>query len=192
MRNASRGDPRGAGPWPTGVREPLENAADEVPHPTKTRVLMRKARDADVYWSTLGIAHGAGLATSPVENAACEVPPLLTRVLMRKAPGGDVYWSTLASRERSGRGSASTKSGFSRARRTEPMCTGVHEAPWNAAREVPPLLTRVLVRKAPGGDVYWSTLASRERSGRGSATHYLRPCSTRSRSSDFVCTPIFT
>ena len=30
--------------------------------------------------------------------------------------------------------------------------TGVHEAPWNAAREVPPLLTRVLVRKASRGD----------------------------------------
>ena len=32
--------------------------------------------------------------------------------------------------------------------------TGVHEAPWNAAREVPPLLTRVLVRKASRGDAY--------------------------------------
>ena len=54
----------------------LWNAADEVPQPTQTRVLMRKARDADVYWSTLGIAHGAGLATSPVENAAHQVPQL--------------------------------------------------------------------------------------------------------------------
>ena len=35
---------------------------------------MRKARGADVYWSTLGPAHGAGLATSPVENAAHQVP----------------------------------------------------------------------------------------------------------------------
>ena len=40
-----------------------------------------------------------------------------------------------------------------------------------AAYQVLPIKTRVLVRKAPGGDVYWSTLASRERSGRGSATH---------------------
>ena len=30
--------------------------AEEVPHPTKKRVLMRKARRADVYWSTLGPA----------------------------------------------------------------------------------------------------------------------------------------
>ena len=61
----------------------------------KKRVLMRKARDADVYWSTLGIAHGAGLATSPVENAAHQVPqPIKTRVLTRKAHGADVYWST--------------------------------------------------------------------------------------------------
>ena len=39
----------------------------------------------------------------------------------------------------------------------------------NAAHQAPPSQKRVLVRKAPGGDVYWSTLASRERSGRGSA-----------------------
>ena len=67
MHKARGVDVRGAGLWPTGVREPLENAADEVPHPTKTRVLVRKA------------------------------------------PGGDVYWSTLASRERGGRGSASSQ-----------------------------------------------------------------------------------
>ena len=46
-----------------------------VPPPTQAQVLIRKARRADVYWSTLGPAHGAGLATSPVENAADEVPP---------------------------------------------------------------------------------------------------------------------
>ena len=41
------------------------NAAGEVPQPTKKRVLMRKARDADVYWSTLGIAErsASGSAT---------------------------------------------------------------------------------------------------------------------------------
>ena len=43
------------------------------------------------YWSTLGIAHGASLATSPVENAAHQVPPLQTRVLACKASGGDAY-----------------------------------------------------------------------------------------------------
>ena len=49
----------------------------------------------------------------------------------------------------------------------------VHEHPRNTVHQVPhPAKTRVLVRKAPGGDVYWSTLASRERSGRGSATYY--------------------
>ena len=39
--------------------------ADEVPHPTKKRVLMRKARRADVYWSTLGPAErsASGSAT---------------------------------------------------------------------------------------------------------------------------------
>ena len=49
----------------TGVHETLENAADEVPQPTKTRVLMRKARRADVYWSTLGPAErsASGSAT---------------------------------------------------------------------------------------------------------------------------------
>lgn len=36
----------------TGVREPLENAAGEVLHPTKTQVLTRKARGVDVYWIT--------------------------------------------------------------------------------------------------------------------------------------------
>ena len=41
--------------------------------PSQKQVLRRKARDADVYWSTLGIAHGAFFATSPVENAAPEV-----------------------------------------------------------------------------------------------------------------------
>ena len=41
------------------------------------------------------------------------------------------------------------------------------------ADEVPqPTKTQVLAGKASGGDVYWSTLASRERSGRGSATYY--------------------
>ena len=66
----------------------------------------RRARCGPLaYWSTLGIAHGAFFATSPVENTAPEVlHPLKRR--------------------------------FSGARRTEPMCTGVHEAPWNAAPEV--------------------------------------------------------
>ena len=73
-RKAHRCDVRGAGLWPTGVHERLWNAASEVP-PPKTQVLMRKARRADVYWSTLGPAHGAGLATSPVENAAHQVLP---------------------------------------------------------------------------------------------------------------------
>ena len=49
------------------------------------------------------------------------------------------------------------KRGFSRVRRTEPMCTGVHEAPWNAAREVPQLTkTQVLAGKASGGAAYWT------------------------------------
>lgn len=30
-RKACKGDVRGAGPWPTGVHEPLQNAAGEVP-----------------------------------------------------------------------------------------------------------------------------------------------------------------
>ena len=33
MRKARRADVRGAGLWPTGVREPLENAANAVPQP---------------------------------------------------------------------------------------------------------------------------------------------------------------
>ena len=64
-------------------------AADEVP-PSKTQVLMRKARRADV--------RGAGLWPTGVHehlwNAADEVPPIKTRVLTRKAHGADVYWST--------------------------------------------------------------------------------------------------
>ena len=53
------------------VREVLWNAADEVPHPAKTRVLTRKAHGADV--------RGAGLWPTGVHeapwNAAREVPP---------------------------------------------------------------------------------------------------------------------
>ena len=30
VRKACKGDVRGAGPWPTGVHEPLQNAAPEV------------------------------------------------------------------------------------------------------------------------------------------------------------------
>ena len=63
---------------------PVENAADEVPHPTKKRVLMRKARDADVYWSTLGIAERSGRGSASHQK----------RVLRRKAHRCDVYWST--------------------------------------------------------------------------------------------------
>ena len=52
------------------------------------------------------------------------------------------------------------------------MCTGVHELLWNTAHQVPlPTKARVLMRKAPGGDVYRGTLASRERSASGSATY---------------------
>ena len=38
------------------VHEHLWNAAHQVPQLLKKQVLTRKARDADVYWSTLGIA----------------------------------------------------------------------------------------------------------------------------------------
>ena len=51
---------------------------------SKTQVLACKARDADVYWSTLGIA----------ERSASGSAPTKTRVLTRKAHGADVYWST--------------------------------------------------------------------------------------------------
>ena len=67
---------------------------------------MRKARDADVYWSTLGIA----------ERSASGSAPTKTRGLTRKAHGADVRGAGL-------------------------WPTGVHEAPWNAAREVPQLFT---------------------------------------------------
>ena len=68
---------------------------------------MRKAPGGDVYRSTLASQHGAPFATSPVENAADEVPqPSKARVLMRKARDADVYWSTLGIAERSASGSA--------------------------------------------------------------------------------------
>ena len=48
-----------------GVHETPRNAAREVPQLLKKRVLMRKARRADVYWSTLGPAErsASGSAT---------------------------------------------------------------------------------------------------------------------------------
>ena len=106
MHKAHRADVRGAGLWPTGVHETPRNAVHQVPLFTKTRALVRKASRGD--------ARGAGLWPTGVlwvlRNAAHQVPhPAKTRVLVRKAPGGDVYWSTLASRERGGRGSASSQ-----------------------------------------------------------------------------------
>ena len=54
----------------TRIREPLENAAGEVPQLIKKRVLVRKASGGD--------ARGAGLwptgVREPLENAADEVP----------------------------------------------------------------------------------------------------------------------
>ena len=52
-----------------------------------------------------------------------------TQVLTRKAHGADVRGAGL-------------------------WPTGVREVPWNAAREVLPLQTRVLACKASGGDAY--------------------------------------
>ncbi len=50
---------------------------------------MRKAHRCDAYtWYTKGAHH----ATSPVENAAHQVPPHLKRVLVRKASGSAAYW----------------------------------------------------------------------------------------------------
>ena len=48
------------------------NAAGQVPLPTKKQVLMRKARRADVYWSTLGPAErsASGSATSLPRRSA--------------------------------------------------------------------------------------------------------------------------
>ena len=99
---------------------------------------MRKARDADVYWSTLGIA----------ERSASGSAPTKTRVLTRKAHGADVrgagLWPTgvheapwNATREVP----HPLKRGFSSARRPEAMRTGVREPLENAADEVPQLTT---------------------------------------------------
>ena len=52
------------------VREPLENAADEVPHPIKERVPMRKARRADVYWGTLGPAERGASGSASSQKCA--------------------------------------------------------------------------------------------------------------------------
>ena len=92
---------------------------------------------------------------------------------MRKAHGVDAYWTYVRLRETQRiRFRNPLKRGFSSARRTGAMCTGVHERLWNAADEVPqPSKTRVLMRKARDADVYWSTLGIAERSASGSATY---------------------
>ena len=90
-------------------------------YPTKKQVLMRKAHRCD--------ARGAGpwpTRCTPKVRTAREPPG--TKRPLRRAP-----WRTQRIRF-----CIPLKSRFSRARRTEPMCTGVHEAPWNAAREVLP------------------------------------------------------
>ena len=108
------------------------------------------------------------------KTAAHQVPqPSKARVLMRKARGVDAYWTYVRLRgTQRVRFRNPLKRGFSSARRTGAMCTGVHELLWNAADEVPqPSKARVLMRKARDADVYWSTLGIAERSASGSATY---------------------
>ena len=74
-----------------------QDAADEVPQLTKTRVLTRKAPGGDAYWTYVSLPGTQRIRFRTHKK----------RVLMRKARDADVYWSTLDIAERSASGSAS-------------------------------------------------------------------------------------